>query len=287
MSKVFSTSPLIMGVIDDVNISQIRQSEHNYRDPLNDIEELVKSIREKGLLQPILVRTKDEHYEIIAGHRRYQACKYLGWRKIICHILEIDDKDAFEISLIENIQRKSLDPLEEAHAFKEYVSNFGWGGMSDLATRIGKSTSYVDRRIRLLDLPIDVLSSTSKSLISTSIAEELLSIKDQSKQSELARLAHENKLSSRQIRELIKDVNNDSVYDYDELAYSDTQMIDIDKKTQRWFDKSIIALRVAMNKLGSIIEDTEDNWIIYEILMHHKNMLHEQIDLLLKEKNKM
>jgi ParB family transcriptional regulator, chromosome partitioning protein len=78
----------------------------------------------------------------------------LGWRKIICHILEIGDKDAFEISLIENIHRKSLDPLEEAEAFKEYVISFGWGGISDLAAKIGKSISYVDRRIRLLRLPV-------------------------------------------------------------------------------------------------------------------------------------
>src|SRR5215204_2556877 len=163
-----------MGIIEDINLSQVRQSEHNYRDPSNDISELIKSISEKGLLQPILVRAKEGHFEIIAGHRRYNACKNLGWRKIICHILEIGDKDAFEISLIENIQRRSLDALEEAEAFKEYVINFGWGGISDLAIKIGKSISYVDRRIRLLKLPIDVLHSTSNSLISTSIAEELL-----------------------------------------------------------------------------------------------------------------
>jgi ParB family transcriptional regulator, chromosome partitioning protein len=86
---------------------------------------------------------------------------------------------------------------------------------------------------------------------------------------------------------MIKGVNNDSVHDYDEVSHTESRMVDIDKKIQRSFDKSIIALRVAMNKLSSIIEATEENWIIYEVLMHHKNLLHEQIDLLLKEKNKM
>ena len=138
MSKVFSTSPLILGVIEDVDIGRLSPFKHNYRSDNTDLEQLIDSIKQKGLLQPILVRSSEVGYEIIAGHRRYESCKRLGWRKIICHILELGDKDAFEISLIENIQRASLNPLEEAEAYKRYVIDFGWGGITDLAHRIGK-----------------------------------------------------------------------------------------------------------------------------------------------------
>jgi ParB family transcriptional regulator, chromosome partitioning protein len=289
MSKVFSTSPLILGVIEDIESNLIRPFKYNYRYDVGDLYDLSHSIREKGLLQPILVRNIEETcYEIIAGHRRYEACKKLGWKKIICHIIELDDKDAFEVSLIENVQRKSLNPIEEAEAYKKYVLNFGWGGISDLAMRIGKSPSYIDKRLRLLDLPATVIDSVFNSLLNPSTAEELLSLKNKKEQYELANFAHANSLSTRDIREIIKDIKRNSVYDYGvNNALGKSSINDIDKKTQRCFDKSIIALRIAMNKLSSIIEETQENWIIYEILMHHKNMLHNEIDLLIKEKMKL
>ena len=167
MSRSFSSSPLILGLIEDIDVSSIKSSPYLYRNAMDDVSDLAESIQDKGVLQPILVRSRDSYYEIIAGHRRYKACKSLGWRKIICHVIELDDKEAFEVSLIENIQRKTLDPKEEALAFKDYVIKFGWGGISDLATKISKSTSYVQRRIKLLELPEDILDSLSNSLIST------------------------------------------------------------------------------------------------------------------------
>jgi ParB family chromosome partitioning protein len=288
MSKLFSTSPLILGVIEDLKAELIRPFKYNYRHDIRDVNDLSSSIRQKGLLQPILVRHKGAYYEIIAGHRRYQACKKLGLKKIVCHIVELDDKDAFEVSLIENIQRKSVNPIEEAYAYKEYVMNFGWGGISELASRIGKSPSYIDKRIRLLDLPANVIDSVSNSFINPSIAEELLSVKDKKIQSQFASLAQVNRISSREIRELIKSIKRHEVYDYnDNKILHEVQIKDIDKKTQRSFDKSIILLRIAMSKLNTIIEEVQENWIIYEILMQHKNMLHHQIDLLIKEKMKL
>ncbi len=289
MSKIFSTSPHILGVIEDVESNLIRPFKYNYRYDVGDLYDLSHSIKEKGLLQPILVRNIEEAcYEIIAGHRRYEACKKLGWKKIICHIIELDDKDAFEVSLIENVQRKSLNPIEEAEAYKKYVLNFGWGGISDLAMRIGKSPSYIDKRLRLLDLPATVIDSVFNSLLNPSTAEELLSLKNKKEQYELANFAQANTLSTRDIREIIKDIKRNSVYDYSiNNTLGEISINDIDKKTQRLFDKSIIALRIAMNKLCSIIEETQENWVIYEILMHHKNMLHNEIDLLIKEKMKL
>jgi ParB family transcriptional regulator, chromosome partitioning protein len=289
MSKLFSSSPLILGIIDDIDLSRIKRSPFLSRNMSDDTSiELAQSIKEKGLLQPILIRTKESYFEIVSGNRRYHACKSLGWRKIICHVLELDDKQAFEISLIENIQRKTLDPKEEAQAFKSYIMDHGWGGISHLSAKIGKSVSYVQRRVKLLDLPSDVLDSMSNSSISTAVAEELLSLDDKDKQSQLTQLVSKNRLSSRKVRELVKDLKGNSAYDYNNETYlSAIKMVDVDNKAHRSFDKSIIALKVALNKIGGIISEIEDNWIAHEILMQHKNVLHGQIDLLLKEKRKL
>jgi ParB/RepB/Spo0J family partition protein len=168
-----SFSTITPGFIVDVDISKIKQCK-NIRHNICDTEELAKSIEQKGLLQPILVRTLDGSFEIVAGNRRYSACKALGWKKIACHIIELDDKQAFEVSLIENVQRKSLSALDEATAFKAYVSDFGWGGASDLGSRIGKSVSYITKRMKLLNLLSDVLESIMNRRLDPSLAEELL-----------------------------------------------------------------------------------------------------------------
>jgi len=183
------------GIIDDINISQIKEG-HNPRKQVvvvPGVEELAASIQQKGLLQPILVRPIVEeeeegqgYFEIIAGNRRFHTCKTLGWNKIACHIIELDDKQAFEVSLIENLQRKTLGPLDEASAFKAYVSDFGWGGVSEPSLKIGKSISYIIKRIKLLNLPIDIQNSIINHTLDTSTAEELFAIKDKTRQSALA-----------------------------------------------------------------------------------------------------
>lgn len=286
MQKIHSTSNSINGLLDNIDISKIKPFRYSYRRNINeDLNELCYSIKEKGLLHPIIVRMIDdgEGYEIVAGTRRYNACKMLGWRKILSHVVELDNKDAFEVSLIENIHSKNLNPIEEARAFQDYVKNYGWGGISDLATKVGKSVSYVDKRIRLLDLPTDIVDSLSVGSLSVSIGDELLPLKEKEQQSKLAELIKKRKLSSRQVRELKTEMKN-SDNPYDVLDFQ-TKIIDIDAKTQKSFDKAIIAIRVAMNKLASIIEDV-DNWTVYEMLLQHKNMLHNQIDILYKEKKK-
>ena len=285
MQRIHCTSNSINGLLDNIDISKIKPFRYSYRRNINeDLAELCYSIKEKGLLHPIIVRMiEDGEYEIVAGTRRYNACKMLGCRKILSHVVELDDKDAFEVSLIENIHSKNLNPIEEARAFQDYVTNYGWGGISDLAARLGKSVSYVDKRIRLLDLPPYVVESLSTGSLSVSIGDELLPLKEKEQQSKLAELIKQRKLSSRQVRELKNEMKNtDNPY---EVLDFQTKIIDIDTKTQKSFDKAIIAIKDAMNKLASVIENV-DNWTIYEMLLQHKNMLHNQIDILFKEKKK-
>ncbi len=202
------------------------------------------SIIQKGLLQPIIVRPKEERFEIVAGNRRYEACKRAGWSKILCHIVELDDREAFEVSIAENIQRKNLSIIDEARAFQSYTSMFGWGGMSELARKIGKSVQYVERRVRLLDLPPDVIESVTSLDISSSIAEELLSLRNKEYQSDFAKLAREKQLSSRVIRDLVKEFQgafSNHIADVDTFY---AKIKDVDESTQRAFDKSIMRHRI-------------------------------------------
>jgi len=302
MTKFGDHSVAIAGILHDLDVFHIKPSAFcrgNTIGPDIELKSLSDSIKEKGLLQPIIVRPIAGFYEIVAGNRRYAACKSLGWRKMSCHVVELNDREALEVSIIENIHRKTLNPIEEAQAFKKYVCDFGWGGVTDLALKIGKSVSYISKRMNLLDMPLEIISSTVNSTTSISIAEELQSIKDVSKQTNLARIICNEKLSVRKARKLIKDctlndddlrnTDNDShykmnrTYDFPCRNVSNDETVD---KMKRSFDKTIISLRIAMNTLCHIIQATEDNWIVYEILMQHKNMLHSQIDLLIKQKNK-
>ncbi|MGC8912085.1 MAG: ParB/RepB/Spo0J family partition protein, partial [Nitrososphaeria archaeon] len=136
------SSPL-SGFIEELEVYRIHSPKYSLRSDLGRLDELITSIEEKGLLEPIVVRPVEDGFEVVAGCRRLEACKRLGWRKIPCHIIELDDREAYEVSLIENLQHKTLDPIEEALAFKRYVDEYGWGGMSELARRVGKSVQYV------------------------------------------------------------------------------------------------------------------------------------------------
>jgi ParB/RepB/Spo0J family partition protein len=140
-----------------LKLSEIREPKFLLRTSLGRIEELADSIRKKGLLNPLTVRKTPEGYELVCGWRRYNALKMLGMEWVLCVVHEdLSDKDAFEVALVENVQRKELSPMEEAKAFKKYVEEYGWGSVTELAEKIGKNKSYVARRIQFLELPEEV-----------------------------------------------------------------------------------------------------------------------------------
>src|SRR6476620_9472936 len=165
---IFDTS-----IVEQIEMKLIRPSQFSIRDKFNDhqeIESLISSIKEHGLLQAILIRQYQNSFEIVAGHRRFHACRSLRWRFIPCKIREMSDKQAYEIQLTENMQRKAMDPVEEAEAFRRYVMDFGWGGVSELAQKIGKSEEYVSHRIQLLKLPDDIKNQVITSRLNVSQA---------------------------------------------------------------------------------------------------------------------
>lgn len=277
----------LAGSVEDINTSEIVLPPYLLRSNLNGVEELAESIKNVGLLQPIIVRLNDSHsIELVAGYRRFNACKKIGWRKITCHIVELDDRTAFEVSLIENVQRQTLNPIEEGLAFRNYVNKFGWGGVSDLAEKISKSPGYVSKRIRLVELPESVIDLLSKCEISISAAEELLPVTSRDEQTKIAIVIKNRKLPLRKVRQLIKK-NNSIVADSDSLSFGSYDNISYSKdRILKSVDKSIITLRIAVKKMGSIMEGVEDDWILYGILLYQRNVLVSQIDQLIKQKRR-
>lgn len=164
-------------LVEPIELRMIRPSKFPVRYPDGrgspDLDGLKSSIRQHGLLQPIVVRPLEHGFEIVAGHRRFAACRSLRWRFMPCKIREIDDRQAFEIQLSENLQRKTMDPIEEAEAFERYVVDFGWGGVTDLGRRIGRSEEYVSHRMQLLKLPAALREKVTSAELGVSQAIEI------------------------------------------------------------------------------------------------------------------
>jgi len=273
----------LIGSIEDIDICNILPSSNVLRSMAENLDELAHSIKRIGLLQPIIVRIRNANFEIIAGNRRYEACRKLGVKKIRCHVVDLDDRAAFEVSLIENVHRHSLNPIEEGQAFKKYIHEFGWGGVSELAQKICKSPSYVTRRIKLVNLPRNILDLISQSGVNITTIEELFPIPDDNTRTMLTKLIHEKHLLSRTVRKLVKGITSKKV-DIDSFAQF-TKIDDYDRLCKS-FDKAIIALRISVDRLTTVIEKVEDNWILYNVMVQHKRMLNDQVDLLIKQKIK-
>ncbi len=171
------------------------------------LEELAESIKENGLLQPILVREyAHDRYQIIAGERRFRACKLAQISEIPAIILDKDDKSAAQIALIENIQREDLNPLEEAMAYKALKEDYDMT-QEELSEKIGKSRSAIANSIRLLDLPEAILAMVAARELSAGHARTLLGVKDPDDMLLLAQIAAEHDLSVRQLEEEVKRIN--------------------------------------------------------------------------------
>jgi len=187
--------------VELVPVRSVVLSPSALREDPGDVEELAASIKSKGLIEPIIVRPVRDKFEIIAGHRRFQACRMNRFVEVPAVVMDIGDREAFEVSLEENIHRKALDPIEEARAFSIYVRRYGYGSVTDLAGRIGKSEEYVSHRILLLNLPDSIQSLVSRRLLTASNAWELTRVKDPSTQAALAESALKEGMTVKQLRE--------------------------------------------------------------------------------------
>lgn len=189
---------------------KIGQVEPNREQPRRNFEadsllELADSIKQFGVLQPLLVQKKEDYYEIIAGERRWRAAKMAGLKEIPVVIKEYTKREAVEIALIENIQRENLNPIEEAMAFKRLLTEFELK-QDEVAERVSKSRTTVTNSMRLLKLDDRVQQMIVDDMLSTGHARALLAIEDKNMQYHLANKIFDEQLSVRETEKLIKEL---------------------------------------------------------------------------------
>lgn len=168
--------------------------------------ELAESIKQFGLLQPILVQDRKTYFEIVAGERRWRAAKIAGLKEVPVIVRDLTEQEIVEISLIENIQRENLNPIEEAMAYKRLLTEFDLK-QDEVAERVSKSRTAVTNSMRLLKLCDEVQQMIIDDMITTGHARALISIEDKEQQYAMAQKIFDEKLSVRDVEKLVKDIN--------------------------------------------------------------------------------
>jgi ParB family chromosome partitioning protein len=188
-----------------LNIGQIAPNPFQPRQDFDreSLEELTQSIREKGVIQPVLVRRRQDKYELIAGERRLRAANLLNLKEIPAIVKDVDDKDSLEISLIENIQRQELNSIEEAHAYKYLIEQFHLT-QEEISAVLGKSRATIANTLRLLNLPGEIQEEIKKGRLSFAHGRALLEIQDANQQRRLAQKIIAEGLSVRETESLVK-----------------------------------------------------------------------------------
>ena len=273
--------------MEEITIASLVEGKFCIRSSLGDVEGLMKSMAAVGLLNPIVIRSRGSSFEVIAGHRRLEAAKRLGWRKVTCQVVELDDHQALELALVENVQQETMSILDEAKAFKEYVGEFGWGGVAELSKNIGKSQTYVSRRISLLRLPEDVKELIASDAVPVSSAQELLRVSDPKMQRQLTEEIRNNHLNREVLRERVNEV-----FDAGELGSPYPEGPEIESRRSielKAIDKSIVALRVTLWRLGSVVSTLDESSVDDDVrgeILAVRQIIHSSIGRLYKLKKR-
>ncbi len=193
----------------NLKISDIQPNESQPRKQFNQpqMETLIQSIQEHGILQPIIVRPTSKGYKIIAGERRWRSSKQLGLKEIPAIVKNTDGLKTIELALVENIQREDLNPIEKAIAFSELKINFGLT-QEQIAIKVGQDRSTIANTIRLLDLPDEIQDNVSRGTLSMGHARSLLSLKDSNKQKILSKRIVSEDLSVRDVELIVSGKKN-------------------------------------------------------------------------------
>ena len=235
-------------------IVKITKVEPNREQPRKKFDEdalleLSESIKQFGVLQPLLVQDKNGYYEIIAGERRWRAAKLAGIKEVPVIIKDLTEQEVVEIALIENIQRENLNPIEEAIAYKRLLTEFNLK-QDEVAERVSKSRTAVTNSMRLLKLNEKVQQMVIDDMISTGHARALLGIEDQEKQYQTAQKIFDEKLSVRETEKLVKKLQQESKVNSTEAKKENK----IDPKMTAIFGeleetmKMILGTKVAINQ---------------------------------------
>ena len=219
--------------IVNLKIAEISFSQLQPRQQSNPgkMEELIASIKEKGVIQPVLVRPKEEGYELIAGERRLRAAEKLGFSQLPAIIKDVEDAEALQLALIENIQREELNPLEEAQAYQHLISKFGFT-QEKIARLMGKDPSSVSNTLRLLKLPEEIRVALRKGMISMGHARTILGLRSLTEQGRIFKRTVAQRLSVRELENLV------------------TQGLDaVKRKRQRARDPHLVALEEQLQRI--------------------------------------
>ena len=208
-------------------------------------------------------------------------------RHIDCVVRDLSDPVAFELSIIENIQRNTLTLVEEARAYRQYVVDFGWGGVTDLAKKVGKSQEYISHRMALLDLPDAVLSKITRGEITPSQAQELVWIKKPESRSAVTSLVEKENLSINEIRKIKKSLEVAEKRTYSEPEFTKHRNLSNETVANRKaVEDAILGLRVALVRMDSVISRIPSKET-KSIMMRERYELHGMIDRLINLKIKL
>lgn len=192
-------------LLEEVPVASIDPNPHQPRAFFDEeaLMGLTASIREVGVLQPVLLRPMGDRFELVAGERRWRAAKRAGLQTVPAVIRAVEDSSALEHALVENLHREDLNPLEEAAAFQQLIEDFGMTH-EDLATRVGKSRSAISNTLRLFQLPPSIQKLVAETQLSAGHARALLGTPDRAFQEALARRAVVDDLSVREVEEAVR-----------------------------------------------------------------------------------
>lgn len=257
-----------------LRITEIEPNKGQPRKNFNEdaLEELADSIKQFGLIQPLVVQKRDGYYEIIAGERRWRAAKKAGLKEVPVIIRDYTDEEMMEIALIENLQREDLNPIEEAQAYKKLINDYKLK-QDEIAEKVSKSRVAITNSMRLLKLSEKVQDMIVDEMISSGHGRALLALNDKKMQEELANRIFDEKLSVRETEQIVKALNNPKEKKQKE-EYSDNFIYE---KIENEF-KEIIGTNV------SIKRKSQDKGKI-EIEYYSTEDLERIIDLMKKTKN--
>ncbi len=233
-----------------VNIAKVEPNRDQPRKNFDEdsLQELSESIRQFGVLQPLLVQDKGDYYAIIAGERRWRASKLAGLKEVPVIIKDLTEQEIVEISLIENIQRENLNPIEEAMAYKRLLNEFNLK-QDEVAERVSKSRTAVTNSMRLLKLDERVQQMVIDDMISTGHARALLGIYDGEKQYLIAQQIFDEKLSVRETEKLIKKLQKQKMDTPEKEKSADDTMTIIYQDLEQKL-KNIMGTKVNIHQKG-------------------------------------
>ena len=197
-------TPAIAKTPNEVPVGEILPGAMQPRNGIDDdtLHELAESIRENGLMQPLVVRPREGGYELIAGERRWRASQMAGLATVPIVIRDVDDRTALELALVENLQRENLDPIEEAKGYAQLMDQFDLT-QEEIATKVGKNRATVANTLRLMKLPAEVQAYVRDGLFSSGHAKAILGLKNAKDQIAAAKRVIKKELSVRQAEELV------------------------------------------------------------------------------------